>query len=799
MTHATEPTPTEPAHTEPTHTNRLASASSPYLLQHAHNPVDWHEWGEEAFAEARERGVPIFLSVGYSTCYWCHVMERESFESEATAAVMNKHFVCIKVDREERPDVDELSMAACVTFTGRGGWPTSVFLEPDGLRPFFAGTYFPPEERHGIPSFTRVLESISHAWTTRREEVLEQAALLSNAVKEQLGSQAHAVALGAGHVHQAVTSLLQIFDRADGGFGGAPKFPQPIFVEFLLDMRERTDGETRGAIDTAVRSTLDAMGIGGIHDHLGGGFHRYSVDKHWTVPHFEKMLYDNAQLAHLYARAADVYDDPWYLKIAKTTCDYAFREMTPDPKNPGVGGFFSAQDAEVDGREGLNYLWNPEQLDEMLDPADAAFAKRVYTLDASANFQDPHHPSDPPAWVLRRSARPETQAGEMDIEFAEFDARLVRINAILLGERAKREQPITDDKVIASWNALMITGIVRTAQSLGEGGEPYLAAARGAARTILADMRDSDGNLLRVMRKGTASVPAPLEDHAFLARAILQLARADEANRDEWLGHATDLLVRAEKLFADPSGGYYDTPEGRSDLFVRARSTHDGATPAPAGVLLHALIDANELTGDAAWLDKAVALLRSLSGAVDHAPVGTLNPVRAVLRLMGMQEQLGDRYTFRSDIPPAPEPQDRESPVLVLANTERVEVGPDSPAVFRIAIQIKPGYHIVAAEPKPDGSTEDIALLPLRVGLTRGSGVAIYADYPPGEPYSAEGSPEILVHFERVEFDVVLEHKPGVGVSPGVPAIGVSFQACTDTECAPPRTVELEIAVDLKD
>ena len=780
------------------HTNRLVRASSPYLLQHAHNPVDWREWGEEAFAEARARGVPIFLSVGYSTCYWCHVMERESFESESTAAVMNRHYVCIKVDREERPDVDELSMASCVTFSGRGGWPTSVFLEPVGLRPFFAGTYYPPEERHGIPSFTRVLESLSHAWTTRRDEVLEQAETLAEAVREQLAGETVPVALGAGHVQQAVTSLLQIFDRADGGFGGAPKFPQPIFCEFLLDVRERTDDESRAAIDAAVRSTLDAMGFGGIRDHLGGGFHRYSVDRHWAVPHFEKMLYDNGQLAHLYARAAMVYGDPWYASIAREACDYAMREMTTDREAPGAGGFFSAQDAEIDHREGLNYLWTPAQFDAVLTNEDAAFAKRVYGLDASANFQDPHHPADAPAWVLRLSDRPSALASEMGLAPEDFDARMARIDAVLLSERNSRKQPMTDDKVIASWNALMIGGLVRTAGSLGAEGGAYLEAARAAARAILESMRDADGNLLRIMRHGVASIRAPLEDHAFLAHSLLQLAASDEGHREEWLGHAFDLLARAEVLFADRDGGYHDTEAGRSDLFVRARSTHDGATPAPGGVLLHTFLDAYGLTGDEGWLGKAAALLGSLSSAADHAPVGSLNVVRGVLRLLALRERLDGRYVFSDAPAPVLRASDRESPVLVLANTERVEVEAGSPAVFRIAMQIKAGYHIVAARPVPEGSSEEVALMPLRVGLTRGSGVAVYADYPPGEVFRGEGGPEILVHSERVEFDVVLDHKPGVGVGPGVPVVGVSYQACSDSECSPARTVELEIAVDLK-
>ncbi|RMH25864.1 MAG: thioredoxin domain-containing protein [Planctomycetota bacterium] len=780
------------------HTNRLAAESSPYLLQHAHNPVDWFPWGEEAFAEARRRDVPIFLSVGYATCYWCHVMERESFEDPRTAALMNDRFVCVKVDREERPDVDELSMAATVTLTGRGGWPTSVFLEPQGLRPYFAGTYFPSEERHGIPAFTRVLEALSNAWRDRRQEVLQQAESLAAAVRDQLGASPDPVPLGPAHAQKAVATLLQIFDRADGGFGGAPKFPQPVFLEFLLDARQRADDATRDAIDAAARTTLDRMAIGGIHDHLAGGFHRYSVDKHWTVPHFEKMLYDNAQLAAVYARAAAAYHDPFYLDIARRTCDYVLREMTDDPDAPGTHGFFSAQDAEVDHREGLNYLWTPADFDRVLDPDDAAFAKRIYNLDASPNFQDPHHPNDDPAWVLRTDARPEDLADRLNTSPEAFAERIARINAALFAERATRKQPITDDKVLTAWNALMITGLVATAEAInarGHGsGDRYLEAARRAARFILSTMRDGTGRLLRSYRSGQAAIPAPLEDHAFLAHALLQLARADRSNRAEWLAAAADTADRARALFADDRGGYFDTEADRPDLFVRARSTHDGATPAPTGMMLLALLDLADQTNESARLDQAIALLAALSGAVVKAPVGTINPLRAMLRMMDDPARLAGRYTF-SDAEPEPAPPRQPTPVRVLANTEKVTVTKDTPAVFKIALEPPPGYHIIAADPGP----AKVPLTPLRVGLTRGQGVAVYADYPAGDPYGLPEIGTIHVHHDRIEFDVVLEHKPGVGASPGIPVLGVSFQACSDTECLPPRTVELDIAVEFKD
>lgn len=773
----------------PKHTNRLARESSPYLLQHAHNPVDWFPWGEEAFAEARRRGVPIFLSVGYSTCYWCHVMERESFEDEATAGVMNELFVCVKVDREERPEVDELSMAATVTFTGRGGWPTSVFLEPDGLRPFFAGTYFPPVERFGMPPFTRVLESMSEAWRERRGEVVEQAGLLAGEVARQLAGAGEPVALGPRHAQTAVTTLLQLFDRADGGFGGAPKFPQPVFAEFLLDVRDRADASTREAVDQAVRTTLDRMAIGGLQDHAGGGFHRYSVDRHWTVPHFEKMLYDNAQLAHLYARAGAVYADGFYLSVAERTAAYVLREMT-DP----AGGFYSAQDAEVDHREGLNYLWTPDEIDTVLEPEDAAFARSVYGLDAGANFQDPHHPDEAPRWVLRLDARPEAIAARMGLKAEQFQTRLDRVNAGLLSHRATRPQPGTDDKVLAGWNGLMIEGLVSTGEALGESrGRAFVAAAERAARFVLGSMRTPEGGLLRSWRGGAGRVEAPLEDYAFVVRGLLALARSGMSEDPAWIVDAAGLSERAERDFGDGQGGYFDTTKGRSDLFVRARTTHDGATPSAVGVVLLNLIDLHELTGDGRWLDRAVALLKSVSASVDAAPVGALNPVRGMLRLMSLGGVITGKYTF--DEAPVPGPRRTpDSPVRVMASTESVEVTPETPGLFKVALEIAPGWHVVAADPGGSG----VPVHPLRVGLTRGSGVAVYADYPPGEDHGVEGVGKVRVHHRRVEFDVVLEHKPGVGASAGAPVLGVSFQACTDTECAPPRAVELEIGVVIK-
>lgn len=403
------------------HQNRLARETSPYLLQHAANPVDWFAWGPEAFEAARERGVPIFLSIGYATCYWCHVMERESFEDEGIGALMSELFVCVKVDREERPDVDDIYMAAVQAMTGRGGWPMSVFLTPPGARgkedaglePFWGGTYLPPEPRWGMASFEQTLRAIRRAWDEQRGEVLEQAARLSEHVRDALGAERASAAIGERDCEKATRGLLSIYDRVHGGFGAAPKFPQPVFCEFLLDRLEASadEDETR-AIEVSVRHTLERMALGGMYDQLGGGFHRYSVDEKWLVPHFEKMLYDNAQLLSLYARAQARWKSELFARVVKETAEYVLAEMTG---NEGL--FWSAQDAEVDGKEGLNYLWTAEEIEEAIGDSElAAYAKRVYGVDRGPNFRDPHHPGEPARNVLFHVEQVDKSGGKIFAE-----------------------------------------------------------------------------------------------------------------------------------------------------------------------------------------------------------------------------------------------------------------------------------------------------------------------------------------------------------------------------------------------
>lgn len=763
--------------------NRLSRESSPYLLQHAHNPVDWYPWGPEAFAAARERDVPIFLSVGYSTCYWCHVMERESFESDSIARLMNERFVNIKVDREERPDVDDVYMAATQVLSGRGGWPMSCFLEPEGLKPFWCGTYFPPVPRQGMPGFGQVLESISSAWRQKRAEVVEQAVKVAEVVAEHVGARMAPVGIGLEQVTQAAQGLLQALDRTWGGFGGAPKFPQAANLEFLLDVRESAGDEgTRRAMDEAIRLTLDKMAIGGLRDQVGGGFHRYSVDQMWTVPHFEKMLYDNAQLISVYARAAAMYGDEFYRRVVESTIGYVRAEMTAE-----AGGFFSAQDAEVDGREGANYVWTEAEVKAALEGEDAEFATRVYGLERGANFRDPHHADALPVNVLRMEDRPERIAAAMGMDEGTFVERLGRVNANLLRARALRKQPRLDDKVLASWNGMMVAALADAGRLLGK-QEWVSMAARGAS-FVLERMRGCDG-LMRVEREGKVSTPAFLEDYAYVVAGLLSLSRAEGETGGDLprLRTALDLIEEAEGLFGDAAGGgYFDTRAGADELFVRPRMTHDGAMPSGSSVMLNNLVDAFRATGDARLLERAVRCAGALSHAVAASPVSSINATRGVLRLLA----LGQKEKLAALGPPAPAGEAARqrdfTPVEVYADAERITVSADAPAQLRIVLRIAEGYHITAAEPGPAA----MGLLPLRVGVINGSGVAAYADYPAGEAYGEGG--ELRIYRGEVELPVVVEMQ---GEWKGRPLLAVRFQACTETECLEPVTVELDVAID---
>jgi len=762
--------------------NLLAHESSPYLLQHAHNPVEWRPWSDEAFEEARRRDVPVFLSIGYSTCYWCHVMERESFENEEIATLLNERFVCVKLDREERPDLDDVYMAATLIMNGHGGWPMSVFLEPRRRRPFYCGTYFPPEPRHGIPDFPSVILAMSRVWTEQRDAAIAQADQLESAVREHLATPAKPVPLGRSHVADAVSHFLQTFDRANAGFGAAPKFPQPAILDFLLDVRPRvTDDTTRTAVDTALRQTLNAIVIGGLHDHLAGGFHRYCVDATWTVPHFEKMLYDNALLLRVLARAARDFGDAEYARAAHAIARYVLRDMTgPD------GLFFSAQDAETDGREGLTYLWSPEQVRLALpDPTDAAFAARAFGLDGQPNFRDPHHPDEPALHVLRLPARPEQLARASGLTPHQFTARLEHVSEQLLRARGRRAQPRLDDKSITSWNGMMIGALASASRNL-EAPE-YLAAAERAAHALLRCHRTPDGILLRTSRHARANIPGVLEDSAFLITGLMELWAANPAA--EWLDLARDVLEHARGAFFDEaSGAIFDTRAGAADLFVRTHSLHDGAVPSGFSEMLHALLAIAEATGDTSYRTRAIAALDHVSGTIAASPAASVGSIAALLRALAGTDT---PHVAATHPPPAPvRTALSPSPVEIYAGVDRISLGPGDAAETRILVRVAEGWHVGAAE--PGGSEAAAALTPFRVDIINGEGLRAYADYPAGVRYGQPGH-EVLVYTGEFEVPIALERE---GEWRGTPLLAVRFQACSDRECQAPAMVELDIALD---
>jgi uncharacterized protein len=554
---------------EPKHKNRLADETSPYLLQHAHNPVDWYPWGPEALERARAENKPILLSIGYAACHWCHVMERESFEDESIARLMNEHFVCIKVDREERPDLDEVYMAATVAMSGSGGWPMTVFLAPD-RRPFFAGTYFPPVDNYGRPGFRTLLEKIGELWESDRDSLLAQASELTSRVEEQ-SEPIRPAGIGSEAISAAVGELAASFDPRWGGFGSAPKFPPSSALDLLL-RHHKNCGDPRAL--EMVEKTLDGMKNGGIYDHLGGGFARYSTDERWLVPHFEKMLYDNAQLARSYLDAWQVTAEPEYPRVATETLDWVLREMQGRD-----GGYFSAVDADSEGVEGKFYVWQADEIDSLLGEPDANWFRRMYDVSHEGNWEETNV-----LWTPRPLAEVATELG------ADRDAlsgSLARSRRLLLETRAKRVPPLTDDKVLTAWNGLMIGAMAEGFRILGE--RRWLQSAERAAAFLLDRLVRADGGLYRTARAGKSHLDAYLEDYAFLCDGLIDLYEA--GGRERWLRSAIELAERMLKDFADPSGGaFFHTAHGHEALIVRRREGQDGAIPNANATAARALV-----------------------------------------------------------------------------------------------------------------------------------------------------------------------------------------------------------------
>jgi uncharacterized protein YyaL (SSP411 family) len=561
--------------------NRLARETSPYLLQHAENPVDWYAWGDEAFAAARERDVPILLSIGYSACHWCHVMEHESFSDATVAALMNRLYVCVKVDREERPDVDAIYMDAVVSLTGSGGWPMTVFLTPDG-RPFWGGTYFPPEPRHGLPSFSQLLVAVDEAFHARRDEVDRQADQMTRAIGTLLRTGGDG-ALSEALIADAVEALRLQFDEVNGGYGGAPKFPPSSLLPLLLARPGR-------AREMAIQ-TLDAMADGGIHDQLGGGFHRYTVDHRWLVPHFEKMLYDNALLARAYAIGYAVTGRRRFADVTRDVLAYLDREMTL----PG-GGIASAQDADTEGHEGLTFVWTPAEVREALgDPALATEVCDWYGITEAGNFEGSNVLS-----VVGRGDPP---------------ARLEEARRTLLEARQARPQPARDDKALAAWNGMALAAFADAGRLLADVG--YVERAREIARFLLGPLSD-DGRLLRTWRDGRAKIGGFSDDYGAVADGLLALHRA--TGELAWLDEARRLTLLAVDLFGDAGGAFQQTAHDGERLVARRPDVDDNPAPSGSSLLAGVLLQLARLHGEHAWEERARAAIATVAEVADRAP-----------------------------------------------------------------------------------------------------------------------------------------------------------------------------------
>jgi hypothetical protein len=571
--------------------NRLAAETSPYLRQHAQNPVDWFPWSDEALAKAREEDRPILLSVGYSSCHWCHVMERESFEDPAVAAVMNEHFVSIKVDREERPDLDQVYMKAVQAMTGGGGWPMTVFLTPEGV-PFYGGTYFPPAPRHGLPSFTQVLQAAAEAYRKRGDKVRESGAHLVSALASA-AARTSSGAVGPETLDAAVRSLAQQFDPVHGGFGTAPKFPQPVTLELLMRHALRTGDDE--ALHMALHS-LRRMAAGGLRDHLGGGFHRYSVDARWLVPHFEKMLYDNALLARAYLHGHLLTGDTGLRAIAEQTLDH----LAADMRAP-EGGFASAWDADSEGEEGLFYVWTPEQVESLLEPDDARLFTRLYDVSPSGNFEG-HS-------ILHLPHEPEAVARAEGMKLEELERRMAAARAVLREARSRRVPPFRDDKVIVSWNALAVRAFAEAGASLGR--HDYVRIASEAADFLWSALR-REGRLLHVYMTGEAKIAGFLDDHAGLGNALLSLHGA--TLEPHWLEAARWLCDEILERFWDAAeGSVYDTGADAEALILRPRDSMDNATPSGPSLAAELLIRAGAIFDQERFRSTAARILEGES------------------------------------------------------------------------------------------------------------------------------------------------------------------------------------------
>jgi len=768
-------------------TNDLVDSSSPYLLQHAHNPVDWMEWGEEAFNEATRRDVPILVSVGYSTCYWCHVMERQVFENVEIAQMMNERFVCVKVDREQRPDVDEIYMLATQLTTGHGGWPNNVFVTPD-LRPFFAGTYFGPEDTGGRPGFPTIIRGIGDAWENRRDQVDQAADRLTGAIRDALGevlAAAPPARLSQALVGRAMRTYADLYDEKHGGFGAAPKFPQETAMLLLLGAAG--EGVNAARAHEMVAHTLRRMGEGGIHDQVGGGFARYSVDARWDVPHFEKMLYNQAQMTSVYARAHEREPDPRFERVIRRTLAFVDRVMTgPD------GQFYSALDAETDATEGAYYVWTPEQIRDVLPEEEAELALDVYDFAPVPRIPGHKHPE---GGVLHWRRPVERTASELEMTPMDLLERLDRVHAKLLAARREREMPLLDDKVIVSWNALMIEALADAGRALDD--DTLIVRAERAAEFVLGAMRRDDGSFWRIWRDAKTEIDAFHEDYAFLASALLRLHEV--TGDDRWRAEAASVLETAERLFADPDGaGYFFTDE-RGELIARSKSPSEGAISSGNSMAVHAMLALHRAGGEQRWLDRADRTLRGFSGLMDQSPAGYAHMILALRKRleMGSIEQPGLAADAEGEGPPAKGPLGAPEPVRVEAISSTTAIRPGEAFGVALRLRIDQGWHVNAVDPGMG------SLIPLGVDVRSDAPIDVLEiEHPEAETFSpafAEQPINVLageaVVVARVRLPASFPAEQAD--APIEIRLVYTYQACDDSACLEPQRGVVSIALPI--
>jgi uncharacterized protein len=815
---------------DPEHTNRLANESSPYLLQHAHNPVDWYPWGPEAFEKARREDKPIFLSVGYSTCYWCHVMERQSFENEQIAEEMNKRFVCIKVDREERPDVDQLYMIAVQVLTRHGGWPMSVFLTPD-LKPFYGGTYFPPTDQQGRAGFLTVIRGIDDAWKNRREEVTRAAEQLVGILQQvaEPPAPAEAMTIDFAMIDRLIERSTGDYEPRYGGFGGAPKFPRQTLLELLLvylrtpsnDPSARLDNETIGRkerVGRMLRHTLDAMADGGIRDHLGGAFHRYSTDARWLVPHFEIMLYDNAMLAWVYVEAYRQFEERRYAKVARGILDFVLREMTS-----AAGAFYTAIDAEVDAEEGKSYLWTAQEIEQVLGAEDAKVFNKVYGVDQGPNFADPHHGTgQPDKNILYLPRQMSAAAEEMGMEEDELEERLGPMREKLYEARRGRKQPLLDRKVLTSWNALMIRAMASAGETLQE--QRYLDAAARAADFLLRRHRVADGALIRtsggglpgeerpprrfqvpaseeyvspvtpdvlsagieppdtaVKNSGTETIedqPAEhhrigfLDDYAFLIHALIGLRNA--SGHDYWKDHAAELAMAMIDRFGDRDGGaFFYTDRHATDLIVRQKIGSD--SPLPSGNAAAAM--AMQGLGQAEETRRTLAAFAEQMSGQGEAMSAMVEAALLYLRQEGPVE-----------VAAAPRPREEDRPLSPQQLAERVvsiRAAWRNTKELSVHINLLKGFHINSNQPQQ-------GLIATQLAVQGDSAALVEAiEYPPGEEQRFAFVEQPIHVYVGEVIILVRFSQPMTDADPV--KLALSYQPCDEEACLPPVTKQLEV------